>query len=136
MILNNYIRRCKDCWAPSEKQLRSATGDREKRERGSLTKCLSFISICNYSQWLLNKLFKICFILLPGEWSNGHLEGKGRLVTKNTTVWECWFHLSCLHGPVRKIEMKKFRMFKQQGIIMLFIFIFFGQNEISKHEKE
>ena len=78
----------------------------------------------NYSVRLLYKLFKICFILLPGEWSNGHLEGKGRLVTKNTTVWECWCHLSCLHGPVRKIEMKKFRMFKQQGIIMLFIFIF------------
>ena len=52
---------------------------------------------------------------LTGDWTQGWLEGRGRLVTKNTTVLEAWFHRSCLHGPVRKIEMKKFRMFKQQG---------------------
>ena len=34
-------------------------------------------------------------------------------VTKKTTVYEAWFHHSCYHGPVRVVEMKKFRMFRQ-----------------------
>ena len=54
-------------------------------------------------------------LALTGDWSQGWLEGRGRLVTKNTTVMEGWFSRSCWHGPVRRIEMKKFRMFKQQG---------------------
>ena len=54
-------------------------------------------------------------LALTGDWCQGWLEGKVRLVTKNTTVFEGWCHQSCFHGPIRKIEMKKFRMFKQQG---------------------
>lgn len=68
---------------------------------------------------------------LTGQWKEGRLEGKGRLVssvrvmvavimklmlqvTNNTTVLEGWFKQSCLHGLVRRSEMKKFRTFKQQ----------------------
>ena len=34
-------------------------------------------------------------------------------VTKKTTVYEAWFQRSCYHGPVRVVEMRKFRMFRQ-----------------------
>lgn len=54
-------------------------------------------------------------LALTGDWHQGWLEDKVRLVTKTTTVFEGWCHQSCFHGPIRKIEMKKFRMFKQQG---------------------
>ena len=35
-------------------------------------------------------------------------------VTQDTTVVECWFKQSCLHGLARRIVIKKFRTFKQQ----------------------
>ena len=34
-------------------------------------------------------------------------------VTTNTTVYEAWFQRSCLDGPVRVLEMKRFRQFRQ-----------------------
>ena len=60
-------------------------------------------------------------LALTGDWNQGWLEDKVRLVTKNTTVFEGWCHQSSFHGPIRKIEMKKFRMFKQQGEYDIFI---------------
>jgi len=53
-------------------------------------------------------------LAITGNWKDGELEGKGRLVTKNTTVYEGWFKDSCLHGPVRITVMKKFKTFRQQ----------------------
>ncbi len=35
-------------------------------------------------------------------------------VTFETAVTEGWFRQSCLHGPARRIVMKKFRTFRQQ----------------------
>jgi len=54
-------------------------------------------------------------VSLSGDWQEGRLEGKGRLVTVNSTVIEGWFRHSCLHGLARKIEIKKFRTFMQQA---------------------
>ena len=35
-------------------------------------------------------------------------------MTQDTTVMEGWFRNSCLHRLARKIEIKKFRTFRQQ----------------------
>ena len=45
-------------------------------------------------------------------------------VTKNTTVWEAWFRRSCFHGPVRVIEMKKFRQFCQERVHLILLCYF------------
>ncbi len=51
---------------------------------------------------------------LTGDWDRGWLEGKARKVSSNTTVTEFWVSRGCLHGPARVIEMRRFRMFRQQ----------------------
>lgn len=51
---------------------------------------------------------------LTGEWDRGWLEGQARRVSCNTTVTECWLSKSCLHGPARVIEVRRFRMFRQE----------------------
>ena len=45
-------------------------------------------------------------------------------VTKNTTVYEAWFRRSCFHGPVRVIEMKKFRQFCQGNVHLILLCYF------------
>jgi len=51
---------------------------------------------------------------LTGNWVDGYLEGKIRLVTDDTSVLEGWCVRGQLTGPARRIVMKKFKTFRQQ----------------------
>jgi len=51
---------------------------------------------------------------LTGDWKDNELSGKVKLVTPDTSVLEGWCTQSRLNGPVRRIDMKKFRTFRQQ----------------------
>ena len=51
---------------------------------------------------------------LVGSYVNDRLEGKGKIVSNETAVTDCFFLDGCIDGPVRRFTMKKFREFRQQ----------------------
>lgn len=51
---------------------------------------------------------------LVGEWRSGYLQGKGKMILDDLSVIEAWFRDGVMHGAARKVEMKKFRTFRQQ----------------------
>ncbi|CAB4055208.1 SETD7 [Lepeophtheirus salmonis] len=51
---------------------------------------------------------------LVGSYDMGYFQGPGKIITTNTSSYECFFKDSVLHGPLRKIDLKKFREFRRQ----------------------
>mgnify|MGYP001161651556 FL=1 len=51
---------------------------------------------------------------IVGRCVNDKLEGKGKIISAETAVTDCFFRNGCIHGPVRRFTMKKFREFRQQ----------------------
>ena len=51
---------------------------------------------------------------LVGYYVNDRLQGKGKMVSNETAVTDCFFLDGCVDGPVRRFTMKKFREFRQQ----------------------
>ena len=49
-----------------------------------------------------------------GTYVQNRLEGKGKLVTQDHQISDCFFRHSSLHGPLRRFKLKKFREFRQQ----------------------
>ena len=51
---------------------------------------------------------------LCGNYVEGEMNGRGKLITTNTSVTEGFFVNGVLHGLARKVDMKKFREFRRQ----------------------
>jgi len=51
---------------------------------------------------------------LVGTYKHDRLQGRGKVVTDETEVTDCFFKNGCMHGPARRFVMKKFREFRQQ----------------------
>jgi len=56
-----------------------------------------------------NNIARLC-----GNYKSGKLQGKGKLIDMSTSVLDCRFRDSVLHGRARRIDMKKFREFRRQ----------------------
>ena len=51
---------------------------------------------------------------IVGTYVQNRLEGKGKLVTQDHQISDCFFRHGSLHGPLRRFKLKKFREFRQQ----------------------
>lgn len=54
------------------------------------------------------------FSRVIGTYVQDKLQGKGKVVTNDTQVTDCFFQNGAIHGPMRRFAMKKFREFRQQ----------------------
>ena len=53
-------------------------------------------------------------VRIVGTYVQNRLQGKGRLVTQDKQISDCFFRHGSLHGPLRRFKLKKFREFRQQ----------------------